>query len=718
MTTEAWIYRFGDVEVEPAAHRITRDGADLGVEPKAFGVLTMLLEQPGRALERDELLDRVWGHRHVTPGVLNRVVAQLRKALGDDAEHPRYIQTLHSLGYRFIADVQRVPVISMEQAAEVAKIETDATTAATIAPDTQQQSHVPISKRTLWLALAAAVVVALGVFARMQQQQQQRARPAASIAVLPFTSLSSSRDDSYFAEGLAVEMHDALAAVQGLKVAAQMSPSAASRGADAKSLGERLGVATVLDASVRRNGPRIRISARLSDTSSGYTLWSQTYDRHISDIFATQSEIANEVVQSLLGVLPGRREALAKRLTPTKNIAAFDAYLKGLQRLLRSDGDGNRDNAIVFFNQALAADSGFARAQAGICRSEVARFVNLRDAGAYERARATCQRAQEMDAGSSEVNLALAELHHARGDLGKAIKHYTKAQADPAREPAVYVGMAIVSADQGRQDRALDYFKRALELRPGDASIHAQIGYHHYLAGDLPKAITAYRKATELQPEDADLWSYLGGVYITAGNNADASRVLARSIAIKPGSAALNNLGDLKYQAGEYAEAASLYRRATVLDPTNFFYWGGLGDALLAEAGSTAQAKDAFREAATQAHRYVEIKPSDATSLAALGWYSANLQQASRAREMVGRSEALASESAEVDLFNAQTLALLGDIDQARRRVAAARAAGMAENRITTNAVLRRVQVIYPVAESHRTGSPALSDREGRPPGE
>ena len=98
MVAEEWIYRFGDVEVEPVAHRITRDGADLGVEPKAFAVLVALLEQSGKALERDDLLDRVWGHRHVTPGVLNRVVAQLRKALGDDAEHPRYIQTCIAWG--------------------------------------------------------------------------------------------------------------------------------------------------------------------------------------------------------------------------------------------------------------------------------------------------------------------------------------------------------------------------------------------------------------------------------------------------------------------------------------------------------------------------------------------------------------------------------------------------------------------------------------------
>src|SRR5690606_27134145 len=104
MPDQARIYRFGDVEVDTAAHRVVRAGQELALEPKAYAVLLVLLERSGFAIPRDELLDLVWGHRHVTPGVLNRVVARLRKALGDDAEHPRYIQTLHAVGYRFIGE--------------------------------------------------------------------------------------------------------------------------------------------------------------------------------------------------------------------------------------------------------------------------------------------------------------------------------------------------------------------------------------------------------------------------------------------------------------------------------------------------------------------------------------------------------------------------------------------------------------------------------------
>lgn len=102
-----WIYRFDDVEVRTRQRRLSRGGRLVAVEPKAFSVLLELLAHPGETLTRDALLDNVWGHRHVTSGVLNRIIAQLRRALGDDAGHPHVIRTVHGLGYGFMRPVQR-----------------------------------------------------------------------------------------------------------------------------------------------------------------------------------------------------------------------------------------------------------------------------------------------------------------------------------------------------------------------------------------------------------------------------------------------------------------------------------------------------------------------------------------------------------------------------------------------------------------------------------
>src|SRR3546814_5679141 len=116
-------------------------------------------------------------------------------------------------------------------------------------------------------------------------------------------------------------------------------------------------------------------------------IWTHSYDRELSDVFDVQNEIADEVVRALLGVIPGRQGTLAKRLAPTRNLVAYDAYLKGLDRLQASDEDGNLTSAVGYFNQALSADSGFARAQAGLCRAEIRHFEYARDATAYENAR-------------------------------------------------------------------------------------------------------------------------------------------------------------------------------------------------------------------------------------------------------------------------------------------------------------------------------------------
>ena len=728
-------YRFGDIVVDEAAHTLVRSGLPQTVEPKAFAVLLVLLRRADELVGRDELLDAVWGHRHVTPGVLTRAIAQLRNALGDDFHHPTYIQTQHALGYRFIGSLERETVAAdpVLDAADAVGVPSLVSRDEVGAPLTESvvgampgsaNAFVPgraspgersagdrrrtgefragplttpapeqVRPRARGWVIALMALAAVAATAMWLNNRPGPERPAgSSIAVLPFTSLSSARDDRYFAEGLAVEMHDALAGVPGLEViAARPSAKGAGNDTDVKKLGRRLGVATVLDASVRREGSRVRINARLSDTRTGVTLWAGSYDRNTADVFALQSEIANEVVQALLGMLPGGGQSLAKRLAPTHNIVAYDAYLKGLQQL-QELGNGKRlDTAIGYFREALTADPVFARAQAGICRAEIAQFESALDAPAFERAQAACTRASSMDPGLREVSLALGEMYRARGDSTKAIEHYTKALDDIALRPAAYVGLARTEGAQGRNELALDYFQRALKLRPGDANTHRELGLHQYVTGDLPAAIGSFETATKLQPDDDVLWSSLGGLYLVSGDTERAGKAFERSLEIKPNYAALSNFGSLKYEAGEYVEAADLYRHAAELDPEDFRIWGNIGDALSAVPATASQAREPYRRAADMAERYVDIKSGDAQAFGLLAWYRANLGEADAARELLARAEAMGTERGEIAFWGAQTLALIGDTPGALNRVAQARAADIPMQRIQASPLLRRL---------------------------
>ncbi|MGQ4583921.1 winged helix-turn-helix domain-containing protein [Lysobacter sp. F60174L2] len=701
-------YRFGGIVVDTAAHTLLRDGQPQAIEPKAFAVLLVLLQHADELVGRDQLLDTVWGHRHVTPGVLTRAIAQLRAALDDHPHEPRFIQTRHALGYRFIGELEGpaaetgpgdglAPVVPEPPVVVPAALPPVAQPIATRPaenddrrPAGRVRSRWRLGSPRTWFIATLALAVALLALAWVDRRAAPAGPAEASIAVLPFTSLSDNTDDRHFAEGLAVEMHDALAGIPGLQVASAGSrPTDGPPGSpDLKALGRKLGVATVLDASVRREGSRLRVNARLSDTATGFTLWSESYDREANDVFAVQREIASEVVHALPGVLPPTPGVLA-RLAPTRDLGAYEAYLKG-QRQLRSPGeDGYLDKAIGFFGQALAADAGFARAQAGICRAEIIRFEGARDAPAFERAQDACRQAAGMDPHLREVSLALGEMHRARGEYAQANEQYTLALDDLGLRPSAYVGLARVQSEQGNNELALEYFDLARQLRPGDALVYRELGYHQYLNGSPADAIESFRTATSLQPDDPTLWSSLGGLYLVEGDNVRAADAFQRSLAIKPSYEALSNLGTLRYAQGAYADAAGLYRRAAALDPTDYRIWGNIGDALAADPATTVQAREPYARAAQMVRDYLAVKSEDAQAQALLGFYLANLGDAGGARERIARAEALATERGEVAFLAAQALALLGDKAGARQRLATARDEKVAAERIQTAPALR-----------------------------
>ena len=713
-------YRFEDIEIDAGAHQIRRGGAELAVEPKAFAVLLVLLANAGRTVSRDDLLDQVWGHRHVTPGVLNRVVAQLRKALGDDAEHPRFIQTLHSLGYRFIAPLHdeactpepsAVPAPPAEppkrerreqdRRIDPPRVPPDPTRrsagAELGAPDpvlagaqSRDSARSPIHP---WAWLAGLILLATAAGLSMVWRERGSLKPAAaSIAVLPFINLGEGAQDDYFAQGLTIEIRDALAGVPGLRVAAALSPSAVKQWPDARAIGRAQGVATVLDASIRRDGPRVRISAHLSDTVTGFLLWSEVYDRESGDVLLTQSEIAAEVAHALRGVLPNADPKLVQRRRPTENLAAFEAYLRGLEALNRENPEGSQ--AVAFFSQALHADTAFVAAQVGICRAELWRFESSHEDRALDTARGSCLKAERMDPASPLVRLALADLYRVQGDAARARSYYRPLLDDPARRAAALVGMARLEAASGRQTTAIQYLWQALDARPGDATIYAELGYQQYQGGDLSGAISTYAKLIELRPNDANDRGTYGALLLAAGKRKQASAALLQSIALGPTAAALSNLATLRYQAGDFTQASTLYRQATDLEPENYQLWGFLGDALLNDANQLAEAKSAYAEATRHLLPFLRLRPDDAQAAASYAWYQANLDQPDRALEYATKSASLATDLGQVALLNAQTYARLGKLALARSALALARARGVDPVQIETNPVLKKVGLL------------------------
>ncbi|CAM5534274.1 tetratricopeptide repeat protein [Rhodanobacter lindaniclasticus] len=406
------------------------------------------------------------------------------------------------------------------------------------------------------------------------------------------------------------------------------------------------------------------------------------------------------MVRALLGTKAGDGGALAQRLAPTHNEAAFDTYLQGLHLLRQTASPEAAEQAAVHFGRAVEQDSGFVLAQVGLCRAEILRFQNKHSPDAFDNAKLACGRAAKMDPRLAEVKLALGDLHAAANDHARAFEYYRGSlqQATTPRVPvAAHVGMAQLYAVEGKHDLAAREFGEALKLSPDNALVHANIGYQQYLDGQLEPAVASYRRALVLAPDNPDLWDTLGGIYMAAGNPTEAAATLQHAVTLRPTAANLTDLGLLRFRAGDYTAAVSLQRQAIAVDPQDFMTWGNLGDALRALSGDRAdETRHAFTEAASRAEGYLRVKPDDAQAVAALAFYRVMLGDPDHARRLVARAEALPDQSGEVALLDAETLALLGDLDAARQRLAQARARGVREDEINSNLTFRRLGLLPP----------------------
>jgi len=353
--------------------------------------------------------------------------------------------------------------------------------------------------------------------------------PAASpsVAVLPFADMSPQHDQEYFADGIAEEILNSLAQVEGLHVAGRTSSfSFKGRNARIEDIGRALHVANVLEGSVRRAGNRVRITAQIVNAVDGYHLWSRTFDRELKDVFAVQDEVAGAVVEALrVKLLPGR--APTAKWTKTGNPEVYNQYLLGKEFRRRGSLEGYQ-RALAAYEKALALEPGYAPAWAGMS----AAIVNIEDLGddphpdQRQRAAAAAERA---------IGLApdLAEGYYARALVRKDFL-------------ADWAG-------------ALADVERALELSPNHAWAEMVRSQALGVLGRRKEAIAAARRATGLEPLDAWVWAFLGWAYEKNDEPDRAREALTRSLEISPEhEPARSTLAENLLRAGRPKEALAV----------------------------------------------------------------------------------------------------------------------------------------------------------------
>jgi TolB-like protein/DNA-binding winged helix-turn-helix (wHTH) protein len=291
-TPPTTLLRIGEWRVNPASGEISRNGDSARVEARTMRLLLCLAEHAGEVVSVEDLLNFAWSGVIVSPDSVYQAVASLRRLLGDDSKQPSYIATVPRLGYRMVATVSPW---SEDQPREEAP------------PNT--------SSRKIAVAVCVVIVIASIFIGRVLLVRPKVANgpPQKSIAVLPFLDLTDAMSQEPFADGMTEELIDRFSKIPGLRVpGATSSFYFKGKHVPIPDIAKALGVAYVLDGSVRKSGARLRVAARLIRAANGYVVWSETYDRPLDDILMVQDDIAGEVTKALstsIGAAPDRDKA-------------------------------------------------------------------------------------------------------------------------------------------------------------------------------------------------------------------------------------------------------------------------------------------------------------------------------------------------------------------------------------------------------------------------
>ena len=357
------------------------------------------------------------------------------------------------------------------------------------------------------------------------------AAPGASIAVLPLVNLSSDKEQEYFSDGLSEELLNLLAKVPNLRVAARTSTFAfKGKNEDVSTIAQKLHVATVLEGSVRKAGDQIRITTQLVNASDGYHLWSETYDRKVTDVFAVQDEIAGAVVSALKLKLLHSPTSEERRTVPE----AYTQYLLGTQYFHRNNVESFR-NALEAYEKAVALDPRYAPAWAGVAMASFWVADNGPTAAAVaagqERALAAAEKAIALGPDLPDGYLARGfvrvpvqwEWEGARADLQKALA------LKPDDPDVLHTYAQIILRPMGRLPEAIASLRKAADLDPLNARVWSSLGASLFLDGQFTAAREALYRSLEVSPEQSFTPFYLGTTFLLDGQPAKAKAIYARS---------------------------------------------------------------------------------------------------------------------------------------------------------------------------------------------
>jgi TolB-like protein/DNA-binding winged helix-turn-helix (wHTH) protein/Flp pilus assembly protein TadD len=511
-------FRFGEWLVRPRLNQLSREGNTVHLRPKVMDVLVHLAEHGSEVVSKEELVEAVWAKEFLADSALSRAVFELREVLGDDAQRPRYIETIPKRGYRLVA-----PVVREEHTS----------------PPAPHQELAPAGWRIWRIRLAVVALLVVGGAAlvlRGREATPARAAAQKKLVVLPFENLGRSEDE-YLAAGMTDEISGRLARVSGLSVVSRGSAAQYARTTKTtKEIAQELGVDYLLAGTIRwdRGGAgtgRVRIIPRLIRVADDTHLWADVYDRVVGDVFAVQTDIAEKVAQQLdLTLHQGERDAVGR--IPTSNPEAYEMYLRGLRYTHASEGEEAQRMAATMFERAVELDPAFVAAWRALSDADGRSYHYGFDRTEERRSAAkhALDRAIALAPDDPDTHLAIAAHSFlVEIDSERALTELDAAERKSGPTSTSLARRGYVLRRLDRFAEARDALVRALELSPRDSSLDNEIAITDMFLGRYDEADRYLAQSAELTPDQhtAFEWSSLNRL-LWKGSLSEAHAELAK----------------------------------------------------------------------------------------------------------------------------------------------------------------------------------------------
>ncbi len=503
------IYRFDRFQADDTAFRLSADDATVSLEPKTLRLLLYLIENRGRLLRKQEILDAVWADAAVTENALTRSIGLLRKTLDDDSREPRFIETVPTVGYRFVAQVETV-ASAPQPLASVGAV-SQPLTAPAAHPASQAEAAPRYVRRLRLGAVFAACLLVLAAATWLLAGRLHTAPAIRSLAVLPLNNLSGDSSQDYFADGMTDELITELAHIPNLRV---VSRTSVMLDKNAKKplpeIARELGVDAIVEGSTVRSGNRVRITAQLIDGRSDRHLWAQSFEGSATDILALQDSVAQQIAsQARLVLLPSPPR-------PSINPAAHDAYLRGRYFFNKQD----LPRSVEYFEKAISLDPNYASAYAGYATALEASttfgLASLEDA--MPKAQAATLRAIELDPNNSEAYTELGSIQTVYSwEWTAAEQNLLRGISLNPNDSIAEFKYAVYLDAVNRPQDAVAAMRRALQLDPLSFLMNRRLGVTLYLARDYDAALVQLQRAAEMEHQPGSIDNYVSLVYEQKG---------------------------------------------------------------------------------------------------------------------------------------------------------------------------------------------------------